>query len=150
MRRIALTALIFGVAALVGPLLRLVTWPPQQFMGTADVFDFLYQLILLLWPAQPLAMMEVNTGPVVALAAAVGANVFLFTLVGLIVGALGSRRVALFATFICVSFALVWISVWASGDLIGIDVAALTVALLLYAVLFWAIDRLIQASKVLG
>ena len=148
MRHIALSALIFGVAALVGPLLRLVTWPPSQFMGTPEVFDFLYELILLLWPAQPIAVMEVNTGPVIAAASAVGANVLLFTLVGLIVGALGSRRVALLAIFICVSFAIVWVSVRASGDLAGINVASLLVALLLYAVLFWGIDRFMRTTRV--
>jgi hypothetical protein len=131
MRRVARPVLIFSVAALVGPLLRLVTWPPSQFMDAPGVFDFLYQLILLLWPAQPIAVIEVNTGPVIAAATAVGANVLLFAVVGVIVGALGSRRVALLVIFIGVSFAVVW----ASGSPAEINLASLTVAIVLYAVL---------------
>src|SRR3989442_7074016 len=82
-RTVVRSTLVFLVAGLVGPLIRWVTPPTPTGQGlSSSIGDFIYSLVLLLWPAQPLAVIEVNTGRFVAAIASVGANLLLFGVAG--------------------------------------------------------------------
>ena len=153
MRAIVLSTLVFVAGALVGPLLRLATWPPSKFMEGAllPIGDFIYYLVLLLWPAQLLAVIEVSTGRVVAGVVAVRVNILLFSLVGVVAGILAKWRLALLALYLFTCVMVLCFAVWAVGSLADTNIYSLMVALLLYAIPFWVITRLNKTrSKVPG
>ena len=93
-RRLVVSVLIFIVAALMGPLIRWITWPPSKFERdtSTSMNNFVSDLVFSLWPTQPLAVMEASTGAFVAGLVAVSANVILFGFVGAVVGAIASQR----------------------------------------------------------
>lgn len=148
-RVLALSTLLFVASALVGPLIRWATWPPSKFMNgpLLPIGDFVYDLVLLLWPAQPFAVIEVNTGSLVAVAVAVGANILLFGLVGVLAGVLAKWRLGLLALYVLVCALVLLLALWGAGFSIAyLNVIALVVALLLYAAPFWAVARLRKQS----
>lgn len=140
MRRLALAVLIFVAASLIGPLVRWLTWPPSS---RGDVADFMYGLILLLWPAQPISVIEASTGTLVAIATSVVANVVLFGVVGVFAGAFGKKRAALVVLYIGTLSLLVVFAVWAFGlSFTYSEILALLVAAALYALPFFVVFRL--------
>lgn len=134
------SVLIFMAAGLVGPLLRWATWPPGTSTGMAD---FLYSLVLLLWPAQPVSVIEASTGTLIAIAISVGANVLLFGVLGVLVGVFASKGAALVVLYVGALASLVALTVWAFGlSFTSFPVLALIGAAALYAVPFFAVFRL--------
>jgi hypothetical protein len=115
------SGMIFLVSALVGPLLRAVTWPPSL----TPAQNFIYDLVLLIWPAQPFAAMESSIGRIMALGYAVAANVVLFGIVGVLAGLFCRQPVWLFAIY----------------------AFALAVAFLLYAVPFFLVYRFYRPAR---
>ena len=144
MRVIGFSTLVFAAGSLLGPLLRWATWPPSKFMEgpLLPIGDFIYYLVLLLWPAQLLAVMEVSTGRLVAGIVAVGVNILLFGLVGVVAGIFAKRRLALLALYLLTCILVLCFAVWAVGSLADTNIYSLVVALLLYAIPFWVITRL--------
>lgn len=140
MRTLGRPVLIFLIGGMVGPLLRWTTWPPGP-VGTT-VSDLTYDLVMMLWPTQPLAVVEANTGLPMAVAISVGANLVLFGVVGLIAGLLARRPRWLIALYACVSLMLILLASWSTGGDFSItNLIALVIALGLYAGLFIASFR---------
>lgn len=128
-----------GVFALLGPFVRWLTWPPAKFESwtTLSLAEFVYDLVFLLWPTQSLAVVEATTGRVVAVVFTVGTNVILFALIGAAASAI--RQVPILLRYLAVCGLVLLLAVWGAGfDLSGISLSAVGVALLLYAVPFWA------------
>jgi len=145
MRGLAISTLIFGATAFVGPLIRWMTWPPSKFEqgSSTSIGNFVYDLVFLLWPTQPLAVIDVNTGPLVAGVVAVGANVLLFGFVGLVVGSVAKHAPGLLALYVLVCALVLLLALWGAGFSVAyLNIFALVAALLLYAVPFWATARL--------
>lgn len=137
--RLVLTMMLFGLTAFVGPFVRWMTWPPSVFeRGTSTALsNFVSDLVFLLWPTQSLAVIEVNTGFVIAAVVAVGANILLFAVVGVLAGVLVKTRFGLPALYLAVGLLLALFALWGAGFSVAyLNVVALAVALLLYAVPF--------------
>lgn len=134
---------VFAVCALIGPSLRLMNWPPSlpSSDSTEVGGDFLYDLILLLWPAQPLATIEANVGTSAGTLIAVIANITLFIIVGLIAGILAKYRLALFTLYACLVGLLIFLSLPESGSSISYtNFSALIVAIIIYTIPFVVIN----------
>jgi hypothetical protein len=138
-RTVVRSTLVFLVAGLVGPLIRWVTPPTPTGQGlSSSIGDFIYSLVLLLWPAQPLAVIEVNTGRFVAAITSVGANLLLFGVAGALVGIFAKKPVGLVALYMVVCAMVFSLARWASGlPFTYLEVSALVASLLLYAVPFF-------------
>ena len=136
MSTLSFAGLLFAVAGLAGPALRLVTWPPSRPEG------FVYDLVLYLWPTQPLAVIEATSGKLLALLLSVGGNVLLFTVVGLLAGAAAKHPLTVLALYAAWSAVLLLVGLWGAGFEKGyLSVYPLAVALLLYALPFWIVFR---------
>lgn len=137
--KLALITLLFSLAGLVGPSVRWLTWPSLTFERNTSsaVSAFVYDLVFLLWPTQSLAVMEVNTGPVIAGLAAIGANLLLFATVGMLTGSFARSRQGITLCYLAVVGLLLLLSLWGAGFSIAyLNVNALVVALVLYAIPF--------------
>lgn len=137
-------AIVFALAALAGPLVRLVTWPPSRFekATSTGTEDFVYDLVLYLWPTQPLAAVEATAGRLMAALLSIGGNLLLFILLGLAVGAAAGRRGIVPLIYTAVCGLLVLFAFWGAGfSLEHLSWRPLAVAMVLYAVPFWLVTR---------
>jgi hypothetical protein len=144
MNSILRSTVVFAGAGLLGPLFRLAAWPPSRFdvLVPKSVSNFLYDFVLLLWPTQPMAAVEVNIGRLAAVALAVGANLLLFAALGAAVGTLARTRARLIVGYAVVSGLILCFDLWGAGfSLAYLNVLALVVALILYALPFWIVMR---------
>jgi hypothetical protein len=134
----------------MGPLLRLVTWPPSlpNPATTESGSDFLYELVFLLWPTQSLAVIEASVGRLAGVIIAVSANIVLFALVGLAIGATVKHRSGMFVAYICVGAMLVLLAFFGAGFSPSyLNFGALIVAFLLYAIPFLVMLRLVHEAR---
>jgi hypothetical protein len=139
MRAVTTCMVVFAGFGLLGPLLRLATWPPA--IGS-PFQDFVYELILLVWPTQPLALMEASIGSFAATTVAVAANAILFSVVGAVAGLAAKRQVNVWVLHVVTCVAIVVLSLWITGSNIrSLDVYVLVVACLLFALPFLAVSR---------
>jgi hypothetical protein len=141
--------LLFGLMALVGPVVRWLTWPPSAFerRTSPQLNEFVSDLVFLLWPTQSLGVIEVNIGATFAAVAAVSANVLLFLLVGILAAAIVKMRYGLPALYLVVGLLLTLFGLWGAGfSSAYLNVAALLIALLLYAIPFGLTARLYAHS----
>ena len=132
----------FAGAGAVGPLVRLLTWPPATLDETTGgrVSYFVYAFTLFLLPASPASVyVKSELGRVLLV---VGLNVFAFALAGLAVGAAARSPVTLaFASVVAVgSLLVIPVSRFAGGFDMELSLA-LAMALLVYAVPCWLIWR---------
>lgn len=138
---VARSILVFVATGLVGPLIGWVMWPPGP--TESSLANFLYDLILLLWPAQPLAVMEASPGTPAAAAIAVGANVLVFGIAGMIAGCVARRPAYLVALYFIACLLVLLVELWIGGfSLANVSPAPLLVALLVYAVPFFSVMRM--------
>jgi hypothetical protein len=150
MRAIAVSVLVFLVGGIAGPVLRWVTWPPG---GVGDgtgfsIRDFFYDLVLLLWPTQPLGVIEVSTGRSLAIVFAVVANLILFAIAGFIAGIAAKRLPVFIAMYVLVCIMLTVLTYWNAGiDLGQTGLIALFVAFAAYATLFFITFRLRRFAR---
>jgi hypothetical protein len=147
-RGLANAVVVFMMAALVGPLIVLATWPLAPLLLTKwpSIILFLSKLVSLLWPTQPLAVIEHSSGSAVALLIAGGANVVLFGILGLAVGAASRWTFALLGIYLLVAALLCLLSLWGAGfDFSYLNILAVAIGLAFYAFLFWLSTRI--ASK---
>jgi hypothetical protein len=137
--------LAVAICGLLGPSVRL-TVPP----GSAAE-PFIYDLTWLLWPTQALAVAEVSVGRAVAFMIALGANVALFTVVGILV-ALVARKPALRRTVqAAVVFALgMWAAVGAGFDATFMNWPALIVASVIVSGAIWIGARLRSQAELVA
>ncbi len=144
---LAMTTLLFGLLGFVGPCIRWLTWPPSAFeQRTSTTFSgFVDDLVFLLWPTQSLAVIEVNTGSVMAGLVAVGANAVLFAVIGVLAGLLFKSRIGLLMLYMVAVLLASIFALWGSGfSLAYLNWAALAVALLFYAIPFVVTDRFVR------
>ncbi len=144
MRRLLVSVVVFTSSALGGPIIRMLAWPPDRIeeLMSPDAAEFLYYLVLFLWPAQPLAVAEVNTGRLVGWLIAIGGNALIFALVGGIVGVCRHRRAVLSLIYLGCCGALLLYALWGvSVTLTSLSCSALVLALALYAVPFLIVTR---------
>jgi hypothetical protein len=129
--RYALTLTIFGLTALVGPAVRFLNWPP----GPDDTF--VYDLVLLLWPTQPLAAVEASIGTFPAAIIAIGTNVLLFAIFGIVAAVLAAKRLATLAVYALALGLVLLLHLWGTGfDLTYSNGHALAAAYAIYAIPF--------------
>lgn len=145
MRAIIPSGLLFVGVGFLGPLVHWASWPPNN---TSPSANFIYDVTLLSWPMQPLAVMEVSMGGHFALAIAVATNVLLFAVLGALAGILSKKKGLLFALYIVVCAITVLFALWAFGTPLSYsNVSALVSVALLYALLFFAVFKLRQGSR---
>ena len=141
---IARSVFIFALAGIGGPMLRWLTWPPGPSSAGA-ISDLIYDLVLLIWPTQPLASIEISAGTNLAILFAVLANIAVFGLLGLLAGALAKTAIQLSSAYLAVCVMIIVMAVWSIGlGFSHVDMIALVVALALYAVPFalvWQFSR---------
>lgn len=144
MRGVWIAILTFGVSGLIGPLVRLATWPPSKLANDASTSaSFVYDLVFLLWPAQLLAVAEASVGQAAAIALAVGTNVILFALVGVMVGLVAKRPAAIVALYALLGVSLLLFGLWGAGfSTAHLNWLAFLVALLVYAIPFLVVGRI--------
>lgn len=124
--------IVFGLVALIGPLLGLL------MRGV----DFFYDLVFLLWPAQPLAVIEASIGSFLATSLAIVVNVVIFSVVGLLVGAIVKKTQWLIALYGVVAALILLLALWGSGfSAAHFSWLAFVVALAVYATPFWLVAR---------
>ena len=132
--------IVFLASGLVGPLLRWATWPPTP---TSTGGDFVYDLVLLLWPTQPFTVMEATIGAGAAIALSIGANVVLFGLAGFVAAAVADRLSTLIASYVVVCLGVLLFALWSAGFSVAfVNVGALVVAFILYALPFVAVSQM--------
>ena len=142
MRTVAGSILIFVASGLVGPLLRSATWPPSHApQGSGFSFDdFVYDLVLLLWPTQPLAVMEVTMGSFAAVTLSIGANALFFGIVGALAAVIARQPRKLLGFYLAACLVVFLLAFWSAGFSVAfLNVGALAVAFLLYAVPFFVV-----------
>ena len=132
--------LVFLTCGLAGPLLRWATWPPKP---ASPGGDFVYDLALLLWPAQPLAVMEATIGPLAAIAFSIGVNVVIFGVVGIVAAIVADRISRLTALYALVCLGVLLFALWTAGFSVAfVNMGALVVAFGLYALPFVTVSRI--------
>jgi hypothetical protein len=142
--RILKSTVVFAGVGLLGPLVRFATWPPSRFdsLVPKSISNFLNDFVVLLWPTQPMAVVEVNIGKVAAAALAIGANLLLFAALGATVGTFGRTRTRLIGGYVVVCGLVFYFDLWEAGfSFAYLNLFALAVALLLYAVPFRVVMR---------
>jgi hypothetical protein len=138
-RSVVQSAAIFLAAGLGGPLLR---WIVPIGPTSSSVSNFVYNLVLLLWPAQLLAVIEVNTGRLVAVIISVGTNLALFAVVGVATGICARKPLVLISIYLGVCGGVGALAVWAFGlPFTCADTTALACSLVLYAIPFIIVFR---------
>lgn len=135
------------VAALVGPSLTLIASLTKldaidQSLGSSALSEFVYGLVLFVWPFQPLGVLEGVVGWIGAAVLTVSANVLLF----MVIGSLGFRfrrqPAMLMILWGAIVAPLVFVAWWASGyDARFVNIPSLTVAALFYGALIWIVSR---------
>lgn len=136
MNRIAKSTMVFAGMGLVGPLLWNAVPHPSRAEG------FVSDLVFLLWPSGMIGAVESKTGEAIAAVLTIGANLVLFSLLGLVVGAIGKDRRRLMFAYGTVAAMIVAWAFWGAGlSLAHLGVLALLVALAAYALPFGLLMR---------
>ena len=133
MSRTLKSLLVFAAAGLVGPAIWLAAWPPARLADVLprSVWFFYTHLVEMLWPV---SMM----GPWIG----IPANLVLFIAIGLAVAWLARTRTRLAITYAVITVLVFLMALWQAGFAFArVDGFALAVALLLYAIPFWAMIR---------
>ena len=135
---------VFALSALLGPLVRFLTWPSQnpEMAARDSTSTFVYNLVVLIWPTQPLAVMEATIGTFAAVVLSVVANIALFAIVGLAVGIIAERWFLLLASYVFVCGLALALALWGAGfNIAYLESLAIAVALTIYAIPFWLVYR---------
>lgn len=146
MRNTFVAVVAFGALALLGPLIRFAAWPPSKLeREVPSLARFVYDTVFLLWPTQPLAVIEANAGRLTAAVVAIGANILLFGVLGLLVAAIAKTPTVLVAFFAFVCAALFLFALWGAGfSFAFVNWLALAIALLVYSIPFWIVARVLR------
>jgi threonine/homoserine efflux transporter RhtA len=136
MSRTLKSLLVFAGAGLLGPL----AWKVERHPSRIE--SFISDLVFLLWPTQPMGVIETNVGAPRALALTIGANLVLFAVIGVIVGLVARSRGQLAVAYAVVCLLLFAWAFWGAGfSFAHLGILALAVALLVYAIPFWVVMR---------
>ena len=146
MARVRLGAAVFAPVAIVGPLIRYMTWPPLAFeQRTSErVADFVYALVFLLWPTQAFGM-EVTAGRLIAAVYALGGNVLFFATLGVAVSITSTRPRMLWLSCLVLCGIIMLLAGWGAGFSSDfLDWPALGAALLIYLTPFLVLSRILR------
>jgi hypothetical protein len=143
-RLVMCAAVAFACTGLVGPGLRMVSWPPSTSEATAvgTLTYFLYFVTLFLWPALPIVTFVPNIATPVATGLAVAVNVLLFAVTGILVGAggLASRPLVLGICWVAAIVLLLGMPLaWFPSGLDFLSASGLVGALVVYAFPCWMV-----------
>lgn len=135
------------VAALVGPALALIASLTKLdtldgSLGSSALSEFVYGLVLFVWPFQPLGVMEAVVGWIGAAVITVSANVLLFMVIGWLGFRFRQQPAILTILWGAVVAPLVLVAWWASGyDANFVNIPSLAVAALFYGALILVVSR---------
>lgn len=143
------------IAALVGPALALLASLAKldsldRNLGTSALSEFVYGLVLFVWPFQPLGVLEGVIGWIGAAVITVSANILLFMVIGWLGFRFRHQPATLAILWGAVVAPLVVVAWWASGyDAHFVNIPSLAVAALFYGALIWVVsrDRMMPWSK---
>lgn len=141
---------IFAIAAVVGPLLRLLMLPPSDFKATAFGNNFFYHFVFLIWPTQPLAVIEIYAGSGAAIALAIVSNITIYGAIGFAASLKKqtSWLTGVYIVLVVLVFLMAW---WASGFSVShLDILALVTAAGFYAVPFWILNKATISRRIVG
>jgi hypothetical protein len=153
MRVLGYGVLTFAVTGLIGPLIRLATWPPSRFeaANSAEAEHFIYNLVLDLWPA--LAVLAHGFLGVTGffnrhVIYTICANVGLFALFGLLVSPFAHRDSGLVAGYAIACGVLAIHGLWLAGfSPSSTQLLALIVAMTIVAVPFWLVRLAVRRRR---
>jgi hypothetical protein len=153
MNRTIYPLLVFVGAALVGPLLRGLTWPlllddRGKMSGVWEYAEKLvYDVVFLLWPTQMLGVVERSTGKSAALFLAIGGNILLFVIVGAVIVAATRKMPILLAAYFLLFVGIIFLALWGAGfDYDFLNVGALSIALVFYIILMFLVQRVMKQA----
>jgi len=150
-RRYVMTILIFMSMAVVGPLIRWLTWPPFGKETATPVQLYVYDLVFLLWPAQVFVAIEDMPARIdwwLNLLFSVGANFLLFGVLGAVAGVLLSPPKRLVFFFFALCFWEFLVVIWLTGkNPAYFDLLALATVLVVYAIPCWVAFRISTKRK---
>jgi hypothetical protein len=145
MRRFLIPVTIFVLAAFVGPCLHIAT-RSLQFEHYPSVGITIVSLASLLWPIQPLGVMEYQYGSAITGVILITGNVLFFGLIGAAVAAAVWRTSILIIIYASVAALLCLFAYWGAGSTVhdAQMLFALAVALCFHAFLFYWPTRLVR------
>jgi hypothetical protein len=134
-----LPVLIFGLMGFLGPIIRWLTWPPtiNNSQMSTEFESLIYNLVLFLWPTQPLSIIEKSTGHLIAGLLTISVNVALFAIIGTIAGLASKIRFGLTAFFIILMVMIFLFSLWIAGfNVLNINKLSIVIAIFFYLIPF--------------
>lgn len=142
------TLITFMLAALVGPVMSFFSSAAKldsnQQIGALAV-STMYDLILLIWPGQVLAVMEASLGQFLAITIAIMANLLLFISLGLVRYRFRGNPKLSVLLWVLISALIGTIAAWSSGfDTDYFNILSLALASAGYGMLIW-LTRLKQS-----
>lgn len=148
MRKVISPIAMFSIMGLIGPLISFIILPifkPTKVISTV-MYYFIYDLVILLWPSWFLAIQEISIGRPMALILAISTNIFLFSIIGLIVAiilrVIDRKNVAIYGSCIFVWVLVILWSLWGAGfNVSHINGYVLVIALSFYAIPFCIIKK---------
>jgi hypothetical protein len=142
-RRILLSIVAFSLFAFAGPIIRAV-FPPALPPGNSRQ-QILTDLVMLLWPTSFLGVgRPVNGQTQLSLMVY---NVIFFAVLGLLLASIARRPWVVLIAYLATCFLLAAMEAWGSGYALAyFSWSALGVALLLYALPFLAVGRMVWTN----
>lgn len=153
MKKTMFCAVVFAVTGLLGPLISLMMLPMFKLgkMASMTMYEFFYNLTILLWPAWWLAIAEINIGYLTPGILATMVNVILFGSLGLvitIISKMTSRTIAVYFTYVLLWILIILWALWGAGfSIIHVDFCALAIALLLCTIPFYIAVRIYRGDN---
>jgi hypothetical protein len=124
----------FLLSGCMGPLIRLAFWWTSPYWAGAPFVD---DLVWLLWPTNMLAVIEASIGTPLAVSIAIGSNLILYGIVGLIVACIGRWTFLLLICWVaCLGALAGWAWIGSGEALTHLDWRALLVGAVLCSVPF--------------
>ena len=147
MRRTLTSTVLFLCLGFLGPVLRLLTWPPSALEArfSERVVGFVNDLVILLWPS---ILMGDGEGGVKVLVILAGINLLFFVILGSIIGLICNTRRRLLAAYFVLCVLITWLEFWSAGfSRAYLSWGALFVAVILYAIPFVTISRYLDGRE---
>ena len=143
------SAALFGVFGLVAPI---IWWVSRLLVITPGFADsegtFVADTVFLLWPTQPIGVIEHSIGTASATILVVGANVLLFAVIGVAVATFGPSRSGSLAVYVVVGVLVFLLAFWGAGfEFHYLPVKAYLASLAVLSLPFFALFRIIGEGE---
>src|SRR5690606_11283102 len=108
---------VFAAFGLVGPAIRVATWPFAWSWDHSSYrsAEFVYELLFCLWAAGWMVAYETMIGTPAAVALAIATNVLVFAMFGMAVGESVQRRLGVILAYAVPGVPLMWWAFWGAG-----------------------------------